>query len=108
DKVTESFAEIVSMDTGKPAIAPYSGEVWDLITDELVHRAQVIPVIRKQSYSNSGDDHRAASNASPAYRDLRRAGDELMKLINSSEGGANKDLNKMRREIEAIINKYGA
>ena len=108
DKVTESFAEIASMDTGKPAVAPYSGEVWDLVTDELVHRAQVIPVIRKQSFSNSGDDHRASANYSPAYRDLRRSGDELMRLINMSEGHSNKELNKIRREIEAILNKYGS
>ena len=45
DKVTESLAEIASIDTGKPATAPYSGEVWDLAADELVHRAQVVPVI---------------------------------------------------------------
>ena len=107
DKVTEGLAEIASIDTGKPAIAPYSGEVWDLAADELVHRAQVVPVIRKQSFSGSGD-HRASSNASPAYRDLRRSGEELMELINRSEGGANKELNKMRREIEAILNKYGS
>ena len=108
DKVTESFAEIASIDTGKPAVAPYSGEVWDLAADELVHRAEVVPVIRKQTYSASGEDHRASSNYSPAYRDLRRSGEELMQLINRSEGGANKDLNKMRREIEAILNKYGS
>ena len=107
DKVTESLAENASIETGKPAIAPYSGEVWDLAADELVHRAQVIPVIRKQSFSGSGD-HRASSNVSPAYRDLRRSGEELMELINRSEGGANKDLNKMRREIEAILNKYSS
>ena len=108
DKVSESFAELASMDTGKPAVAPYSGEVWDLAADELVHRAQVIPVIRKQSFSNFGDDHRAPYNVSPAYRDLRRSGDELARLINRSEGWSNKELNKMRREIEAIINKYGS
>ena len=106
DKVTESLAEIASIDTGKPATAPYSGEVWDLAADELVHRAQVVPVIRKQFFSSTGD-HRASSNYSPAYRDLRNAGDELMRLINSSEGHSNKELNKIRRDIEAIINKYG-
>ena len=30
-----------------------------------------------------------------------------MKLIGKSEGWSNKELNKMRREIEAVINKYG-
>ena len=107
DKVTESFAGLVSTDTGKPATAPYSGEVWDLAADELLFRAKVVPVIRKQTYYSSDGDHRAASNVSPAYRDLRKSGDELMKLISRSEGHSNKELNKMRREIEAIVSKYG-
>ncbi|MBR3331091.1 MAG: MBL fold metallo-hydrolase [Mogibacterium sp.] len=107
DKVTEKFADEVSVATGKPAVAPYSGEVWDLVADELVHRAPVVPVIRKTTYSDS-DDHRAAANYSPAYRDLKKASDDLMKLINNSQGHANKELNKMRREIEAIVAKYGA
>ena len=106
DKVTEKFADEVSVATGKPAVAPYNGEVWDLVADELVHRAPVVPVIRKTTYSDS-DDHRAAANYSPAYRDLKKASDDLMKLINSSQGHANKELNKMRREIEAIVAKYG-
>ena len=108
DSVTDKLAEEVSIDTGKPAVAPYSGEVWDLANDELLHRARVVPVIKKKSYSESGDDHRASSNASPAYRDLKRSGDELMRLIARSQGGANKELNKMRRDIEAILNKYGS
>ncbi|MBR2389813.1 MAG: MBL fold metallo-hydrolase, partial [Mogibacterium sp.] len=107
DKVTEKFADEVSVATGKPAVAPYSGEVWDLVADELVHRAPVVPVIRKTTYSDS-DDHRDAANYSPAYRDLKKASDDLMKLINNSQGHANKELNKMRREIEAIVAKYGA
>lgn len=106
DEVTEKFAAEVAAATGKPAMAPYSGEVWDLAANELLHRAEVVPVIRKQLYS--GDDHRSEHNVSPAYRDLKRSGEELMSLISKSEGGANKDLNKMRREIEAILKKYGA
>ena len=107
DKVTEHFADEAAMTTGKPAVAPYSGEVWDLATDELVHRAEVVPVIRKQSYSESTGDHRAASNYSPAYRDLKKSGEELLRLINKSQEHSNKELNKMRRDIEAILNKYG-
>ena len=108
DQITESFAGIAAADTGKPAVAPFSGEVWDLASDELVQRAKVVPVIRKQSYSSGGDDHRAAVNASPAYRDLRKSGEDLMALITKSQGHANKDLNKMRRDIESILKKYGA
>ena len=64
-----------------------------------------MPVIRKTTYSDSGD-HRSAASFSPAYRDLRKASDDLMKLINTSQGYSNKELNKMRREIEAIVAKY--
>ena len=105
DEVTEKFAEEVAGITGKPAVAPFSGEVWDLISNELVHRAEVVPVIKKQMHAGA-DDHRAASNVSPAYRELKKSGDELMSLISSSEGGSNKELNRMRREIEEIIKKY--
>ena len=45
---------------------------------------------------------------SPAFRDLKNSGVELMKLIGSSEGHSNKELNKMRRDIEAIIAKYSS
>ncbi len=106
DEVTEKFAAEVAMATGKPAVAPYSGEVWDLTANELIHKAVVVPVIRKQMYGGT-EDHRASSNVSPAFRDLRRSGDELMSLINRSEGVSNKELNKMRREIEGILKKYG-
>lgn len=105
DEVTDRFAAEAEAATGKPAVAPYSGEVWDLASNELVHKANVVPVIRKQMY-NGVDDHRSFSNASPAYRDLRKSGQDLMDLINKSQGGANKELNKMRREIEEIIKKY--
>lgn len=108
DKVTEHLAEEVSRLTGKPSAAPYSGEVWDLITDEMIHRAEVVPVIRKQTYSSSDGDHRDGTNMSPAFRDLKKSADQLINLINSSREHSNKELNKMRREIEAVIEKYGS
>lgn len=109
DEVTESFAKEAALATGKNSTAPYSGEVWDLAKDELVQKAVVVPVIRKQAQeggSSFNEDHRGGSNVSPAYRDLVRSGYQLIDLIEHSEGHANKELNKMRREIEGIIEKY--
>ena len=105
DAVTDKFAEEVSKATGKPAVAPYSGEVWDLAADELIHKAVIVPVIKKQTQSGN-DDHRAASNASPVFKELRKTGDDLMKLIDTNREGANKDLKKMQKDIEEIIKKY--
>ena len=111
NEVTETFAAECTEATGKPSYAPYSGDVWDLITDELAYKAKVIPVVKKSAQggdSSYRDEHRAEHSVSPAYRDLRRSGGELMDLIEKSSGCANKDLNRMRREIEEIIKKYGA
>ena len=111
DQVAEQFAAEASSLTGKPAVAPYSGEVWDLASDELVQRAVVVPVMKKQAQTGESsykDDHRIPGSASPAYKDLVHSGDSLMKLIESSRGVSNKELKRMRKEIEAIISKYGA
>ncbi|MBO5513467.1 MAG: MBL fold metallo-hydrolase [Mogibacterium sp.] len=109
DKVTETFAAAASEITGKPAIAPYSGDVWDLAADELKYKAEIKPIIKKQTQGNlESGDHRAASNDSPAYTELKNTGADLMRLIASNREGSNKELKKMRKDIEAIIAKYKA
>ncbi|MCQ2563744.1 MAG: MBL fold metallo-hydrolase [Mogibacterium sp.] len=110
DAVTEKFAAEVAAATGKPAVAPYSGEVWDLAKDELIHRAEIVPVVKKTVHEGKTDlvtDHRFEQYASPALRELRRSGAELTQLIEASREYSNKELNRMRREIEEIIKKYG-
>ena len=109
DEVTETVAAEVARETGKPAVAPYSGEVWDLADDELVHRAAVVPVIKKNTQGGTSvykEDHRSASNASKEYRELRRSGDDLIRLIEQSQNISNKELKRMRREIEDILSRH--
>lgn len=106
NEVTDKFAEEAAALTGTPANAPYSGEVWDLISDEMTERAEIRPIIRKEAQSVQGEDHKAASNESPAYKNLRKSADDLMALVNQNREGANKDLKKMQHEIEEIIKKY--
>ncbi|MBQ6389115.1 MAG: MBL fold metallo-hydrolase [Mogibacterium sp.] len=100
DKVTEYFAEEAGKLIGKPAVAPYSGEVWDLITDELVDRAPVVPVIRKETLSSGSGKYNAV------YEDLRRAGSGLMDVIRERQGGSNKELKALTKEITKLIEKY--
>ena len=109
DEVTDKFAAEVARETGKPAVAPYSGEIWDLASDELIHRAKVVPVIRKnaqEGHSSYNDEHKSASNASKEFRDLRQTGMDLIRLIDGSCDVSNKELKRMRREIEEIIKKH--
>ena len=108
DEVTDHFAAEVSKATGKPAVAPYSGEEWDLATDELYRKAEIKPVVKKQAQSGSdgGSDHRDTKNASPEYKNLKGSADELMKLIGKSKEISNKELRKMQSDIEELIKKY--
>ena len=107
DQVAEGFAMKVASAVQKPAVAPYSGEVWDLATAELAYKADVRPVIQKQTYGGSdGGDHRDSKNASPEYKELRNSADNLMKLIGRSGEISNKELRKMQADIEELIKKY--
>ncbi len=110
DTVTEEFAMEAARHTGKPAVAPYSGEVWDLISNELVYKAPVVPVIRKEARS-SAPDHggkvtEATAKASGIYEELLRTSAGLTDIVENSRGRSNKELRAMNAEIEAIIRKY--
>ena len=108
DEVTDHFAAEVSKAIGKPAVAPYSGEEWNLATDELVRKAEIKPVVKKQAQGGSGggSDHRDTKNASPEYKNLKTSADELMKLVGRSGEISNKELRKMQSDIEELIKKY--
>ena len=113
DEVTMSFAMEAAKLTGKPAIAPYSGEVWDLAECRLVHKAEVVPVISKQARTIpvNAPVHRykvtrVTERADSVYNDLRKSGEDLMDLINSAQGSSNKDLKALTAEIAELISKY--
>ncbi len=135
DKVTDHFAEEASERIGRPAVAPYSGEVWDLISDELVKKAVVVPVIRKEaeggiveirSFDSEGrlssrkPEHshgdkegewkvtESTAKAVKAYNELCRAGNRLMDHIEHCQGTSNKEIIKLTREINELLRKHGA
>lgn len=105
DSVVDKFAAEVAQLTGTEVAAPYSGEVWDLASNEMVCKAEVKPVIRKEAQPGSGD-HRSGKNDSPAYKELKGSADNLMKLIGRSGEYSNKELKKMKADIEALLVKY--
>ena len=105
DSVVDKFGAEVAELTNVEVAAPYSGEVWDLASNELITRAEVKPVIRKEMYQGASD-HKSSRNDSPAYKELKVSADDLMKLIGGSGEHSNKELKKMKADIEALIEKY--
>ena len=112
DLVTEHLAMEAAKATGKPATAPYSGEVWDLINNDLVHKAEVRPVIKKAASGSADYSHgntkitESTGKANAVYEDLCKTGDDLMSLIEQSRGGSNKDLEALTKELTDLIEKY--
>lgn len=117
DLVVEYFAKEAGEMLGVTATAPYSGEVWDLISGELIHKEEVRPVLRKEarggieirSFDQHGDltIRRSAKSASPAFTDLCRQGNSLMDLIIRSSENSNKELRKLSKDIAKLVEKYG-
>ena len=113
DEVTESFAMEAAKLTGRPAIAPYSGDVWDLADCSLVYKAPVVPVISKKARTAPTESPAVGHKITPstakavsAYEDLRKNGSELMELINNAQGESNKELKALTAEIAELLNKY--
>ncbi len=108
DAVTISFAERIQDEFGCTASAPYSGEVYDLVTGECIERAPVVPVISKST--REGTSYPAQSTggveAKNLYQRLLAAGKRLMQVIERNQGSSNKELKRFTREINDLCNKY--
>lgn len=94
DTVTDQFAELVTDTFGIPAFAPYSGGSADLITGEVLEAGNSV-LKAKPAVKQKNDCHRRAVIAA----------ENLLELIKSSDGLANKDLIKYETLINNLTNK---
>ena len=97
DHVCDVFAEAVGKTLNRTAIAPYSGDEYDLVTGECSARA---PVVRATHVS----DGRRRANA--AFERLVAAGKRLMSVIQVSKGLTNKELGKFADQINSLCERY--
>ena len=109
EKMLGIFIEGTRSKTGE-FLRPKSGAA--IIAHQM--KATVIPVIRKQAQNGADSDKEgrrykiteSTAKAASAYDDLRRSGEDLMSLIEQSQGGANKDIRALTEEITELIEKY--
>lgn len=95
--VCESFTETLRNEYGFDAVAPYSGEVYDLITNECLVKGNATLISEKEK-------KRKGFNA--VFQRLVDAGKRLMVVIQKNEGGSNKDLAKFTDQINALCDKW--
>lgn len=94
DEACTAFTECLKVEYGQRAYAPYSGTVFNPISNKFEFEAE--PVLLKKK----------TQPATGAYARLLAAGQRLLAIIKKSEGGANKDLAKMADQIIALCDKY--
>jgi len=94
DNACTAFTECLRVEYGQRAYAPYSGTVFNLISNKFEFEAEPIMLKKK------------AQPATGAYARLLAAGQRLLAVIKKNEHGANKDLAKMTDQIIALCDKF--
>ena len=93
-----SFAEHVQKEVGFSAIAPFSGDVYDLETNTCIAIGE-----RKRAEVRKRKEKSAAYTV---FERLVAAGARLNAVIQKCKGMANKDLGKFADQIIALCDKW--
>ena len=97
DTVCDDFVKSVEETLGYDAVAPFSGDCYDLKTNQCIAKGKIVK-INKQSEGRR--------KANQVFDKLLAAGQRLIKVINQNKNGANKDLARFASQIEALCDKY--
>ncbi len=92
--VCESFARLLEQ-KGYKAIAPYSGDGYDLITGQAFQKGIITRVGKK-----------GTKRANEVYQKLVLAGKQLSRLIEAMKGASNKELASLTDQINNLIQKF--
>jgi metallo-beta-lactamase family protein len=98
DKVTDGFAMHLHNTLGYEAVAPYSGDIYDLFTNACIKQGSRMALPKKTKGSL-----KASSNV---FARLLAAGQRLMELIKKSEGLPNKELARFADQINSLCDKW--
>ncbi len=97
DMVCDNFASAVENTLGVNAIAPFSGDKYDLVTGECLEKGKIVRIEKK-----SEGRHRAETVFSRLYA----AGQRLLSVINKNKESSNKEIAKFADQINALCDKY--
>ena len=95
--VVDVFAATVKERLDVDAVAPHSGDTFDLYDGSYVHKAPVKEASKKVL---------AHRRAVAVYEALRMAGKRLMAVIEQNRGSSNKDIGRFTNQINALCDRY--
>ncbi|MCD7745836.1 MAG: MBL fold metallo-hydrolase [Lachnospiraceae bacterium] len=97
DAVTDAFAAHLTETTGVDAVAPYSGDSYDLCQNERLTAGRRKPAEKKKTSKRT---------ANTVFDRLMSAGERLIAVIQKNKECANKDLAKFADQINALCDKW--
>ena len=98
DEVCDIFADSIREKLGFDAVAPYSGDAFDLLSEDFTERAAIVKAVKKKQAAHE--------KVSAVYNALLEAGQRLLRVIEKNKGGANKDLEKFTERINSLCDRY--
>ena len=98
DDSVESFKKTLES-MGYGVEAPYSGMEYDLLAGRITVYTEGVKIDRQAAFKGS-------SRARQIYGDLLAAAEELLALVRSRKGCANKDNAKLAAQIRSLIEKW--
>ena len=97
DSVCDTFSNEIEQKLGVNAIAPFSGDKYDLMTGECLEKGKIVRIEKK-----SEGRHRANT----VFARLYAAGQRLLSVINKNKDSSNKEIAKFADQINALCDKY--
>lgn len=97
DSVCDIFAETINLKLGFNTVAPFSGDEYDLITNECTAKGKIVKIV-KSNYN--------AQKTNLLYEKLKLAGAKITTLISNFKKRPNKDIEKLTKELDEIYNKH--
>lgn len=99
DSVTEIFAKRLTEELGYDTMAPFSGTVYDLLSNECLYEAKGVKIVHASTSPK-------AAKAAQVYQKLLSLGHRLISVIRKNEGSPNKDLEKFSRDVQSLCDKW--
>ena len=103
DTVTTSFAGLLNEKLGWNTMAPYSGTVYDLISNVCLKETEGIPFVKRDA---EGNPIASKERVSTPYVRLEKTAERLLSVIHANRGLANKDLAKFADQLNALCDKW--
>ncbi len=104
DLVCDEFAKCLHEEYQYDSFAPYSGACFDLATGQMISEGVKIPVAPKE-YPKAKAQSEGGKRAMYLSDQLDLAGQRLLRILNQNKGGANRDMEKLIKQVNELCDR---